>query len=276
MKKVLSHFKKIIKMDRSKSNSKLILYRASIVICATIFLLSTFVVGKYVMASMKDQETYEDLQEQFHESNPHSSSLNDEEENDEDESIEKKEVLPIFKGMLEMNPDTVGWIRIANTHIDYPVVQGIDNEFYLNNNFKKQESKAGSIFMDYHNSIHLFDQNTVIYGHHMKNDTMFSDLIKYKNNDFLQKNPIIVFNTIYEELRWEIFSVYVSDVQFDYIENDFNTEENFRNFIDTTQQKSLFDTGVEVTSEDNILTLSTCDYDFDNARMVIHAKLLND
>src|SRR5690625_306291 len=189
---------------------------------------------------------------------------------------EKTEILPKFHSLLEQNSDTVGWIHIPNTVIDYPIVQADDNTCYLDHTFAMEKNKAGAIFMDYRNDVEELDQNTINYGHHMKDGSMFKRLAKFRNEDFLLENKKIVFNSIYEEMEWEIFAVFVTDTDFNYIEPNFSTEDEFQEFIEMVKLKSIMPLEYDITQEDHILTLSTCGYDFDDARIVVQAKLLND
>ena len=103
---------------------------------------------------------------------------------------------------------------------------------------------------------------------------MFGSLVQFKEEDFLKSNRIIAFNSIYEDMKWEIFSAYITDVAFNYIKTNFQSEEDYGEFLESLRQKSMFQLDTAVSTEDQILTLSTCSYEFDNARFVIHAKKL--
>ncbi|MDR5658774.1 class B sortase [Serpentinicella sp. ANB-PHB4] len=177
-----------------------------------------------------------------------------------------------FESLLELNQDTVGWIRIDNTRIDYPVVQSHDNSHYLNINFMGNRNEGGAIFMDYRNNPVELDLNTVIYGHQMRDGSMFKALKNYKEYEFFNQEKIIQFNTPHGEYQWEIYSVYVSDPNEYYITPNFNTEEAYTDFLNHTIHASMHTSDVELTTDDKILTLSTCSYDFDDARFVVHAR----
>jgi sortase B len=181
-------------------------------------------------------------------------------------------ILPKYRPLLEINEDVVGWIKIPNTSIDYPVLQADDNEYYLNRNIYREKNRAGSIFMDYRIKLDSKDRHIIIYGHHMRDGTMFKDLIKYKNKDFFYTNNIIQFDTLYEEIKWEVFSVYITGTDFNYIKTHFNTPAEYENFLIAIKNKSLFPTDVELTADDQILTLSTCTYEYNDARFVVHAR----
>lgn len=188
----------------------------------------------------------------------------------------KKDNIVNFKELLSINSQVVGWIKIQDTNINYPVAKGEDNDYYLNHNIKKESSSSGSIFMDYRNKRSEEDLNTIIYGHNMKDGSMFKTLTSYKAKDFLIAHPIIELITLKKDTKWEIFSAHITDTDFNYIKMNFNSKKEYRTFLEELKNRSLYDTGVKVTDDDIILTLSTCTYEFYDARFVIHAKLLNE
>jgi sortase B len=176
-----------------------------------------------------------------------------------------------FKELLDINKDVVGWIKIPGTKIDYPVVQGDNNQFYLNHDINKEISSHGSIFMDYRSS-HDEELNTVIYGHNMKDGSMFAGLSQYKKADFYEKNPYIEYDSLGQSMKWQIFSVYIYQLNDDYFKVYFNDSKEYYQYLDEIIFKSIYDTGVVVTQEDKILTLMTCSYETNDSRIVIHAK----
>jgi sortase B len=178
-----------------------------------------------------------------------------------------------FRPFREMNDDTVGWLCIPGTKIDYPVVKTTDNLFYLDHNMQKQPSRLGAIFMDYRDQGDGTDRNTILYGHHLPNDpAMFADLIKYKDSSYFRDHRFIQLATLNKDIRWEIFAVYITDPRFDYIQTDFTGADAYRNFLAEIACRSLYATRVTVSAADAILTLSTCTYEFADARLVIQAK----
>ncbi|MGN0520203.1 MAG: class B sortase [Candidatus Fimenecus sp.] len=203
---------------------------------------------------------------------------------------EPAEVQPKYRAAYNANYDFVGWITVPNTAIDLPVYQGEDNDFYLRRDANKEYLRRGSIFMDYRNSVSEFNRNTILYGHNYLDSTMFSDLEKYKDIAFYQTAPVIEFNTIYKDYQWKVFAVFLTTASpeldngyvFNYI-YPFMTEENFVDFIDEVQTRSLYRTGVDILPSDKILTLSTCTRDLDlsenkqeDARLVVMARLVRD
>ncbi|MDY0393399.1 class B sortase [Virgibacillus halophilus] len=187
----------------------------------------------------------------------------------------KQEKRASFDPLQQLNTDIVGWIEMEGTMINYPILQADDNTFYLYRNYKKQDSIAGSIFLDYRNDISETNRNWIVYGHRMKDGSMFGQLKKWLNDDFFKRNHEIYLDTLYDSYDAEIFSVYQTSTDFYYIETDFDNEASFQNYIDEIEKKSLFHSDTEVTAEDSIITLSTCDYgvDPDKGRLVVHAKL---
>ena len=194
---------------------------------------------------------------------------------DKDLEDNKNDINKKFIELLKTNKEIVGWINVPNTKVDYPIVKTSNNNFYLNHNILKKEDSSGAIFMDFRNDIEIMDKNTILYGHNMKNGTMFKGLMKYKDEDFLKENKIISFSTLYEDIKWEIFSAYVTDTNFYYIQVNFKNSYEYESFLNNIKGKSMFDTSIDLNSSDNILTLSTCSYEFDDARFVIHAKRVN-
>lgn len=170
------------------------------------------------------------------------------------------------------NPDTIGFIKVMGTNINYPFVQTIDNDYYLNRSYDKTYNNAGWIFLDYRNN-EFNDKNTIIYGHGRINGTMFGSLkdtlkSSWQNN---KDNYIIKISTEKENSIWQIFSVYKIATTSDYLQTSFSDNE-FESFINLIKGRSSYNFETNVTNEDKVLTLSTC-YN-DNDKMVVHAKLI--
>jgi sortase B len=187
----------------------------------------------------------------------------------------KKEVTPAIAALQDINPEVVGWIQIAETAIDYPIVQGSDNQYYLDHDWKKEKNRSGAIFMDYRNdpdALTNAETHTILYGHHMRDGSMFKQLVAYKDPAFLKDHPLILIQDQYETHYYEIFSVYVSTTDFYYIETNFATPMDYVMFIKQLQTNSMHPSDQLLTSHDRLLTLSTCTYEYNDARFVVHAR----
>ncbi|MCC0648865.1 class B sortase [Clostridioides sp. ZZV15-6598] len=176
--------------------------------------------------------------------------------------------------LSKINKDFKFWLSVDNTNINYPVVQSKDNSYYLDKDFYGKKSISGTLFMDYRNKS-LDDQNVIVYGHNMKNKTMFNNLNKFKDGDFFKENNQIKITMDEKEFLYEVFSAYIVESDYDYLKTSFNSESDYQKYIDTITSKSLHKSNIKVNSKDKIVTLSTCTYEFDDARMVIHGKLVS-
>lgn len=178
-----------------------------------------------------------------------------------------------FEALQAINSDVVAWIYIEGTSINYPVVQGSDNSYYLTRTTNGSYNSAGSIFMDYRNQPDFTDQNTVIYGHYMNNDTMFAALFGYKKQAFFEEHPTFLILTPEQEYRVEIFAGYVASVDDPSWNISFSSQEEYQQWLNAACQRSAFTSGVTPSADDAVVTLSTCSYEFDNARFVLHGIL---
>ena len=179
-----------------------------------------------------------------------------------------------FPMLKERNPDTVGFLKVNGTNIEHIVVKGTDNSYYLKHNFNKENNSAGWIFADYKNKVDGTDKNLVIYGHNMRDDSMFGSLKNILNDDWYneEENKYVTFVTENDNSVYEVFSVYQVAEEDYYITTDFKDNE-FNDFIKTIQSRSKFDFSVYVSENDNILTLSTCANN-NKYRVVLHAREL--
>lgn len=176
---------------------------------------------------------------------------------------------------LNQNSETVAWIQVNGTNINYPVVQHTDNDYYLEHDFYKRKTNIGWIFGDYRNDFKNFNNNTIIYGHNLINRTMFGQ-IPYMLKSTWQSNPnnyYIKLSTKNTNTVWQIFSVYKTKPTTDYLQVKFNSLETYSKFIEKLKNKSEYNFNIQVTAEDKIITLSTCD-DTGTKRIAVHAKLL--
>lgn len=226
-------------------------------IAVVAFCISAYFLGSYIYGSFQNRrevDTLKDLYSQYESAD--TSNL--------PEGYAKR-----FAGLYAINQDVAGWLEIPGTGLSYPVVLSKDNEDYLRTGFSGQYSVYGTPFIDYRNSIKELSTNTIIYGHNMQDGQMFHNIVDYKDLSYYQQNPIINFNTVYEdEASWKIVGAFLTNTTtaygdiFEYY-NFINAqdEDAFNDFIAEVQKRSYIDTGVDVEYGDKLLTLSTCSYD---------------
>ena len=180
-----------------------------------------------------------------------------------------------FNELLKKNPDTVGWIEVKGTNINYPIVQTTDNSYYLTHAFDKTKNEAGWVFMDYRNDAVNFNQNTILYAHSRLTGSMFGSLKNILESSWYtnKNNHIIRLSTPTENTMWQVFSVYTIPKESYYITPNFNSNEAYQEFLNTMKSRSEVEFSAEVNTNDKILTLSTCKDNFGN-RVVMHAKLI--
>ena len=180
-----------------------------------------------------------------------------------------------FKSLKEQNSDVIAYIKVNGTNIDYVVVKGNDNSYYLKHNFNKEYNIAGWIFADYHNKFDETDKNIVIFGHNTKDGSMFGTLNNVLDKKWQEKqeNLEIVLVTESGQYKYKVFSTYSIVAEDYYISTEFKSNDDFNNFINKLKSRSIYDYGIEVSGEDKILTLSSCIGD-GSKRVVLHAKLI--
>lgn len=188
-------------------------------------------------------------------------------------------VLDEYKNLLNKNKRLIGWVKIDDTNIDYPVMQTTDNEYYLDHNLNQEYDKNGSIFMDKDCDVLKPSTNLILYGHHMRSGRMFGSLSLYSDQSYYEKHPYIQFDTIYEKGLYEIMYVFRSrvysedEIVFKYYQFiDAQSEQEFDSYMNDMEGMSLYDTGVTASFGDRLLTLSTCDYQEKNGRFVVVAR----
>lgn len=197
--------------------------------------------------------------------------------NIENNNIETTERMLKVKKLQKENDDIVGWLEIEDTNINYPVLQGDDNEFYLNRNYKKEKSEKGSIFLDAKYNWNIPSNNLLIYGHNIINGLMFQDLLKYESQDFYKKHPNIKFTTEKDDKEYEIISVFKSRVYYKAEKNVFRyydfinakKEEDYMEFVKNAKEASIYDIEATAKYGDELITLVTCSYHIEDGRFVV-------
>lgn len=184
--------------------------------------------------------------------------------------------------LYAINQQLVGWVSVPNSGIDVQVVQSQNNSDYLKKDFYGNYSRYGCPFMDYRNDPRYLNQNTIIYGHHMSDGLIFAELSKYKELNGFLESPIICYDTLYKTYYFKIYAAFITNTReeddngyiFNYTVTSFASTQNFDDYISALDERKLYTTGVDINSGDKLLTLSTCTYEFNDARLVIVGRML--
>ena len=269
-------------------NVGLVIRKLVFIAALIVFLATAIPLLADVLSMVKDEQVSKQL-----------SHLYLDAEDDSEVSENSKEILPSFKKLLEINPDTVGYLKIDGTIIDYPVVKTTDNDFYLTHDFYKNESRSGTVMMDYRNKVTKdgHSANMILYGHNMQVGTFFATLGEYwrtmydqypeGTKSFYKEHPVIRFDTLYERAEWKIFGFGIYNVAesrgevFGYnLKYDFTSEDDFNDYIINIMDRSDIFTDVDLKYGDDILTLSTCYWPYENSgntvRLAIFARKIRD
>ena len=269
-----------------KMKKKKLRFRKWVIAVFFVFFLSILLIGSIgIYFWLNDNNEIDKIQEKVVDD----TKVKEKEDNDNTEQINppedkaddywdyiKMNLLEVdFNDLLAKNSDTVGWIQVQGTNINYPIVQTTNNDYYLNHAFDKTENKAGWVYMDYRNNAVDFNQNTIIYAHSRYNGTMFGSLKNILNSSWYtnKENHIIRLSTPTENTMWQVFSVYTIPKESYYITPSFPTDESYQEFLNTIKERSEVDFSGTVSTGDKVLTLSTCKDNFGN-RIVMHAKLI--
>lgn len=180
-----------------------------------------------------------------------------------------------FSNLMNINPNTVGWIKVNGTNIDYSVVQSTDNSYYLNHSFDNSYNSAGWIFADYRNKFDGSDKNILIYGHNRKNGSMFSTLENILDSNWYldSNNQIITLYSPEKIFKYQVFSVYQTSIKEFDVKYSFVSDNEFYSYIKYLEEQSIYDFNIELLPEDKLLTLSTC-ADNNYYRIILHGKLI--
>ncbi|WP_193768896.1 class B sortase [Metasolibacillus meyeri] len=224
-------------------------------ICIIVFIVSTIGLVRYFYSYKQVEQELRQVQEVY-----------------EEASSEEVEVDTKFIELQKINSDIVGWLRLEGSQLDNPILQTDNNDFYLSHNYAGEKSRAGSVFMDYRNGVDA--RHTILYGHVMRNGTMFGELAKFAEQQYAEAHSYFIYETPKVSYRLEVFAAYETTIDFYYIETEF-TDASYAEFLQTIQQKSLIAMPVTVTTNDKIMTLSTCTTSpNDHERFVVHAKIV--
>ncbi len=258
---------------KEESKKKLIIIRIISIIAVLLFMISGNFLGRTQLSKIVNASATSEVADVYKPVTKES-------------EINADGIYKNFEPLLAINPDTKAWLTVPNTKIDYPVVYRYQEEikkntdyYYLSTDFNGDRSKYGALFFGLDNKIEpdYTSQNLTIHGHHMKDGQMFGELKKYRTLDFYKENPTFTMDTLYEKGTYEIFSVFLTNSipeddngnVFNYMQSDFATQEEFIAFTEELKKRSFYDIPVDIQQGDEIVTLSTCEYDFDQSRLVV-------
>lgn len=263
-----------------------VLYTVTLILLLAVFGLSAFQVVNYFIESKAQADEFAQLQNMKDQAanqptvdpKPAQTQPAEEETGPTGETGPTEPVmLPDYTELYKMNTDLAGWITIEGTDVDYPVMQTPDDpNFYLKKNFNKEYSAHGCIYAREECDLLEPSDNITLYGHNMLDGSMFATLHKYADKEMWEKNPLIIFNTLYEYHVYKIFAVYKTSASVDegFRYHQFvnaKDEASFNEFVNTCKELSFYDTGITPVYGDKIITLSTCEYTLTNGRLVVSA-----
>lgn len=256
-----------------------------IVLCVAVFLVSAFFLGRYLLESLQTRNQFDEL-----------AQIKDQatEPSEEDQNVEPtdpaqtpvqdtedtEQILPEYAQLYAINNDLVGWITIEDTVIDYPVMQRREEkDYYLYRDFYGAENIHGCIYVREQCDVFAPSDNVVIYGHRMKDGTMFRQLLEYEDQSFYEEHSTITFNTLYERHTYQIIAVFKTTMDYRGFAfhhfNDAIDEEQFNDYVEKCMELALYDTGESAVYGDQLITLATCEYSEYAGRMVIVAKRIS-
>ena len=228
----------------------------------------------YYINSENNRQSYQDVRNIAFGSTPYPEN-NAENNLSESRNNDKKDGKFNYNALLDANPDCIGWIRINGTNIDYPVVQCTDNEYYLHHDFKKRNTICGTIFADSRCDINEENGHIILYGHQMKDGSMFKQLNKYKDKDFYTNHKNIILYKGETKHTYEIVAVYIISVKENsdyYNYTDAETRSGFLSYLGTMSSLKLYETGNPINENDSLISLSTCEYSNADGRLIVLAK----
>ncbi len=269
--------KQIVAVLKKKEQKRKMLIAACLFMC----IISFGYLGAYYQVSAKSAREFEELSA-LREAGAQSSNTKEVKIHYTDDTVDIPDILPEYSLIHQKNQRLIGWVKIDDTIIDYPVMQTVNNEYYLDHNFNQEEDRNGCIFMDYQCDVIKGCDNIILYGHHMKSGKMFGTLNKYSKESYYEEHPTIQFDTIYEKGTYQVMYVFRSkvyseeDVTFKYYQFiNAASEKEFHSAMNEMAALSLYDTGVTASYGDKLLTLSTCDYQEKAGRFVVVAKKIS-
>ncbi|MCR5201969.1 MAG: class B sortase [Lachnospiraceae bacterium] len=239
-----------------------------------IYRINIYRIGKSTYTKLADKyakevESSEDQVEKASKNNKADNSMKDPKV-----FLSKAPIQVDFDGLLRLNKDVQGWLYQPKTGINYPVMKTDDNNYYLHHMIDGKYNYSGTLFIHCNNKADFEDYNTVIYGHNMKNGTMFGTIDNYDDENYYRAHPVFYYLTPEKNYRLDVYSGYVAPKKSDSYQIDFKSDKEYEIFKRTLYDRSAFNSYIELEEVDKSVTLSTCAYDFKDARFVVHANLV--
>lgn len=245
--------------------SKKVIYYIVLAVLIGIFLFAAIKLGLYYLEKVRSDKLLNEATQYIEPADP---NVGGEEGNEESQTGDPEMINVDFEALAQLNKDIIGWIYCPNTMINYPIVQAADNDYYLYRLLDGTSNSNGSIFMDYRNEDDFSDENTLIYGHHMQTGAMFGQLVNYKKQSYYDQHPYIYIITPSQTYRLDLFAGCVVDHISDVFRKTISDD-----LINELMANSTFDSTISFP-EGNIVTLSTCTYEYDDARYVVLGELV--
>ena len=240
------------------------IYLAFFIVFALTFVVSSAGVGITLYSYYQADKEYGDLQDRYIVARTYEAEQ------------EPQEIAPIsvdFEALMLENPDIIGWLYCENTPINYPVVQADDNDYYLRRDLYGEYLRTGTLFADWRCPAVGTGQVHIIYGHNMKNSSMFGTLVNYNDQKYYESHPVLYYLTPDHDYRIDLFAGFTADANSDIYRTEIGSAEDFETFLQELKANSTFSSDITVTGDDHIVMLSTCSYEFNNARYVVFGKL---
>lgn len=265
-------------MERQRKRQIHLLFQGIFLgLCICLLCFSLYKLGSIFFEYQSGEKEYDELRQYLlaEPISPEDPALTDTSAGEEDSEEENPTAVPMTRidltSLQEINPEAVGWIEIAGTSISYPMVHTTDNTYYLTHTFRKEQNKSGSVFVESSNAADFTDLHTIVYGHNMKDGSMFAGLKNYSKQSYWEAHPYIYLDIADASHCYQIFSCHEANLDDITYTIGFEADDTYQNFLDSLKGASKYDTGIEVTKDDPIITLSTCTQR-GTKRFVVHAK----
>ena len=264
-------------MKKLKEFLKIKISTVLYVLFSAVFAVGVFISGREIVGKISSDNAYVKIRSQIQEANMKKSisesALAAKIENDS--NIEENRLYTMdFTEIKKINSEVVAWIKLDGTYVDYPILQTDNNDYYLHYMYNGKKNKAGSIFIDYRNKSDFSDMNTVIYGHNMRADSMFTIFEEYKQQDFYTANPQITIYTPNGDYSVELICGTIEDGEDEFVQFNFENDRELQEYVNYFKKRSTFQSNAELQDGDRIVSFCTCSFEYTNARYMLIGRLV--